>query len=153
MKSLRDGLERSDDNQNDDGDQQQHGKFIEVAEIDMASHVASGTEIEHEAVAHAVVHHEQQHKAKFGVHPAGTHVVPGVETDEPDSKQNGDDRGGCADSVDQLALHDDETVPADLIFSHGVVHKQAGQIKDGGKPADNRHDMKRLDPQHTAPLP
>lgn len=153
MEPLRDGLERSYDNQDDDGDQQQDGKFIEVAVVHVAARIAAGAEIQNEAVAHAVVHHEQQHQSEFGVHPAGTHVVPNVETDEPDTEQDGGNRGGRANAIDQLAFHDDETIPAGLVFSHGVVDEQAGQIEDSGEPADNRDDMKRLDPQHTAPLP
>lgn len=153
MDPLRDRSERSDNHQNDNGDQEQNRELIEVTIEDMTAGIAPGTEVEHEPVAEAVVDEQQHHQTKLRVHPARTHVVLGIEADQPEAQKDREDCRRRPYSIDQLALHDDEAVTACLIFRHGVVDEQPWQVEDGRKPAHDGHDMKRLDPQHMAPLP
>jgi hypothetical protein len=37
-----------------------------------------------------------------------------------------------------------------LMFAHGVINKESGQVKDAGKPANNKNNMKGFDPEHCA---
>src|SRR5690625_6176863 len=79
--------------------------------------------------------------------PTGCLIVAPLSSGHPQTENDRGEHAGGADAPVQLALHDLESVPAGLIFAHGVIHEQARQIKQCGEPAHHGDNMKGFNPE------
>src|SRR5690625_5841313 len=95
-----------------------------------------------------MIEKERNDKNHFGPEPTSGLIVAPLSAGQPQSENDRGEHAGGADAPVQLALHDLESVPAGLIFAHGVIHEQARQIKQCGEPAHHGDNMKGFNPEH-----
>jgi hypothetical protein len=61
---------------------------------------------------------------------------------QPGAKNDSQNRRWRHDVPEQFPFHDNEAILAKLIFTHGVIDEQTGQIENPAKPANYPDDMK-----------
>ena len=82
------------------------------------------------------------------MHPGGCHVILRVISINNRAKKDGKHCCRCHDAPVELAFHDFKAFFGSTIFSHGVMDIEAGQVKKCRKPANDRNNMKSLEPEH-----
>ena len=91
-----------------------------------------------------VVNHQQGHQGEFAVHPA-LGEQPRGKPEHPNPEYEGQ-RHKRGDEAVELAFHNGESFSGGGVLAHGMVHKQAREVKNPGKPTDHKDDVKGLNP-------
>jgi hypothetical protein len=76
--------------------------------------------------------------------PADANAPP-----KPNAQQNGWDRQNGGESQ-QLSGHQQQSLALGhrIVWHHGQIHENSGQIKQTSKPAGHEDDVKGFDPEH-----
>src|SRR3954470_18678174 len=140
--------ERLEDNDEHRGEENQHRKFVEPAEPDVALAVTPRSEIAQQHPAPEVVAREQGAERHFYVQPTARSSEPAEP--EPNAKDERQDAARGHDAPIELALHQLEALAGHRIVRQGVIHEQPRQVEQAREPRDHENDVQRLDPKHQA---
>src|SRR5690606_24817289 len=112
----------------------------------MAVSVAVFAEAHNKPAAADVVNDQQKHQCQFGMQPALAEVIVRCGGNHRAAKNHGGNGRWRHDAAVQLAPHDPESVLADLVLAHGVVHTETRQVKNPCEPADDGNDVEGFEP-------